>query len=297
MITLWSWNQACGTAFRAFFLRRLGWTTSLRTPPGEASTPSRSWIARCQDSACVALRTELPHGPQGDVLDADRARADQLQGVDVDSRQGGRRVVGAVGRGRRAHGGDAGLHQLGGAALGLVLDRGGAGPELEGPLGARMRSTRAHSAGPSPRGRGTWRPRLRRVRWRTLEPQRTRRWVKWGSGGRTGSDGSRPWGGSQEIFLLGHCIWGFRRPAIENQRLAAQNTPNSAKIAPRLANLGQAWPNSCSRTIPLPSSMKIRRSPSTRRCVSPLPVGQRTVTASACVRSPRPKCRRKSFTE
>ncbi len=27
------------------------------------------------------------------------------------------------------------LHQLGGAALGLVLDRGGAGPELEGPLG------------------------------------------------------------------------------------------------------------------------------------------------------------------
>ncbi len=70
-------------------------------------------------------RTELPHGPQGDVLDADRARADQLQGVDVDPRQGG----------RRAHGGDAGLHQLGSAALGLVLDRGGAGPELEGALG------------------------------------------------------------------------------------------------------------------------------------------------------------------
>ncbi len=56
MITLRSWNQACGAAFRAFFLCRLGWTTSLRTPPGEASTPSRSWIARCQDSACVALR-------------------------------------------------------------------------------------------------------------------------------------------------------------------------------------------------------------------------------------------------
>ena len=70
-------------------------------------------------------RTELPHGPQGDVLDADRARADQLQGVDVDPQQGG----------RRAHGGDAGQHQLGGAALGLVLDRGGAGPELEGALG------------------------------------------------------------------------------------------------------------------------------------------------------------------
>ncbi len=70
-------------------------------------------------------RTELPHGPQGDALDADRARADQLQGVDFDSRQGG----------RRAHGGDAGLHQLGGAALGLVLDRGAAGSELEGPLG------------------------------------------------------------------------------------------------------------------------------------------------------------------
>ncbi len=48
-------------------------------------------------------RTELPHGPQGDVLDADRARADQLQGVDVDPRQG--------------------------AALGLVLDRGGAGSD------------------------------------------------------------------------------------------------------------------------------------------------------------------------
>ncbi len=56
MSTLRLWNQACGTAFRACFLRRLGWTTSLRTPPGEASTPSRSWIARCQDSARVALR-------------------------------------------------------------------------------------------------------------------------------------------------------------------------------------------------------------------------------------------------
>ncbi len=56
MSTLRSRNQACGTALRAFSLRRLGWTTSLRTPPGEASTPSRSWIARCQDSACVALR-------------------------------------------------------------------------------------------------------------------------------------------------------------------------------------------------------------------------------------------------
>ena len=56
MITLRSRNQACGTAFRAFSLRRLGWTTSLRAPPGEASTPSRSWIARCQDSARVALR-------------------------------------------------------------------------------------------------------------------------------------------------------------------------------------------------------------------------------------------------
>ncbi len=56
MSTLRSRNQACGTALRACSLRRLGWTTSLRTPPGEASTPSRSWIARCQDSACVALR-------------------------------------------------------------------------------------------------------------------------------------------------------------------------------------------------------------------------------------------------
>ncbi len=55
MSTLRPRNQACGTALRACSLRRLGWTTSLRTPPGEASTPSRSWIARCQDSACVAL--------------------------------------------------------------------------------------------------------------------------------------------------------------------------------------------------------------------------------------------------
>ncbi len=69
------------------------------------------------------------------MLDADRARADQLQAAADDPRQIGRRVVGAVGWGRRAHGGDAGLHQLGGAALGLVLDRGAAGPELEGPLG------------------------------------------------------------------------------------------------------------------------------------------------------------------
>ncbi len=48
-------------------------------------------------------RTELPHGPQGDVLDADRARADQLQGVDVDPRPGppgprGRRRPAPAGR-------------------------------------------------------------------------------------------------------------------------------------------------------------------------------------------------------
>ena len=169
-------------------------------------------------------RTELPHGPQGDVLDADRARADPLQGVDVDPRQGGRRVVG---RGRRAHGGDAGLHQLGGAALGLVLDRGAAGPALEGALGgggARMRSTRAHSAGPSPRGRATGRPRLRRVRWRTLEPQRTertRRWVKWGfwplARGRVGVRRTNRLRWEQALGresgnckLLWHCIGGFR---------------------------------------------------------------------------------------
>ena len=191
-------------------------------------------------------RTELPHGPQGDVLDADRARADQLQAADDDPRQGG----------RRAHGGDAGLHQLGGAALGLVLDRGAAGPRIEGALGgggARMRSTRAHSAGQSPRGRATWRPRLRRVRWRTLEPQRTertRRWVKWGSWplarGRVGVRRTNRLRWEQALGresgnckLLWHCIGGFTRLAMENQRLAAQNTPNSARIAPRLANLGQ----------------------------------------------------------
>ena len=66
------------------------------------------------------------------VAVAHQAVAGAVQGVpahglavDVDPRQGG----------RRAHGGDAGLHQLGGAALGLVLDRGGAGPALEGALG------------------------------------------------------------------------------------------------------------------------------------------------------------------
>ncbi len=148
-------------------------------------------------------RTELPHGPQGDALDADRARADQLQGVDFDSRQGG----------RRAHGGDAGQ---------------------------------------PPRGRATWRPRLRRVRGRTLEPQRTertRRWVKWGSWplarGRVRVRRTnrlrweQPLGReSGNCKLLWHCIWGFTRLAIANQRLAAQNTPNSARIAPRLANLG-----------------------------------------------------------
>ena len=42
---------------------------------------------------------------------------------------------------------------------------------------------------------------------------------------------------SRTCKLLRHYIGGFRRLAMENQRLAAQNTPNSAKIAPRLANL------------------------------------------------------------
>ena len=122
-------------------------------------------------------------------------------------------------------------------------------PNSRDRWGARMRSTRAHSAGPSPHGRATWRPRLRRVRWRTLEPQRTRRWVKWGSWplarGRVGVRRTNRLRWEQALGresgnckLLGHCIWGFRRLAIENQRLATQNTPNSARIAPRLANLG-----------------------------------------------------------
>ncbi len=57
MSTLRSRNQACGTAFRAFFLRRLGWTTSLRTPPDEASTPSRSWIGRSHSALPRERRT------------------------------------------------------------------------------------------------------------------------------------------------------------------------------------------------------------------------------------------------
>ena len=81
------------------------------------SQPSSSPRALRWRSQCHAARSE-----DGGAL---RTGQDQLQGVDVDPRQGGRRV----------HRGDAGLHQLGGAALGLVLDRGAAGPELEGPLG------------------------------------------------------------------------------------------------------------------------------------------------------------------
>ncbi len=126
-------------------------------------------------------------------------------------------------------------------------------PSSRDRWGARMRSTRAHSAGQPPRGRATWRPRLSRVRWRTLEPQRTertRRWVKWGSWplarGRVGVRRTNRLRWEQALGresgnckLLWHCIGGFRRLAIANQRLAAQNTPNSARIAPRLANLGQ----------------------------------------------------------
>ncbi len=232
--------------------RALRWRSQCHAARSEAGARGHAAYEAAEDGDALRTgqaqlleqgrRTELPHGPQGDVLDADRARADQLQGVDVDPRQVG----------RRAHGGDAGLHQLGGAALGLVLDRGAAGPELAGPLGARMRSTRAHSAGPSPRGRAKWRPRLRRVRWRTLEPQRTertRRWVNWGSWplarARVGVRRTNMLRWEQALGresrnckLLWHCIGSFRRLAMENQRLAAQSTPNSAKIAPRLANLG-----------------------------------------------------------
>ena len=138
------WRSQChaarSEAGAAMRLTRLPRTAALRTGQAQLLEQGR--------------RTELPHGPQGDALDADRARADQLQGVDVDSQQIGRRVVGAVGRGRRAHGGDAGLHQLGGAALGLVLDRGAAGPELEGPLGGEDALDAGSQRRPAPARQG-----------------------------------------------------------------------------------------------------------------------------------------------
>ena len=87
MSTLRPRNQACGTALRACSLRRLGWTTSLRTPPGEASTSSRSWIARCQDSARVALACGLV------VVDRTRSQC-ALEGAE-DSLQVGPRHAGA----------------------------------------------------------------------------------------------------------------------------------------------------------------------------------------------------------
>ena len=56
MSTLQPRNQACGTAFRACFLRRLGWTTSLRTPPGEASSPAARRSPAARTRPRVALR-------------------------------------------------------------------------------------------------------------------------------------------------------------------------------------------------------------------------------------------------
>ena len=107
-------------------------------------------------------RTELPHGPQGDVLDADRARADPLQGVDVDSRQSGRRVVGAAG----PTGETPACTSWAALRWASSSTAGEQAPNSRERWRARMRSTRAHSAGQSSRGRATGRPRC---------------WVKWGS--------------------------------------------------------------------------------------------------------------------
>ncbi len=111
------------------------------------------------------------------------------------------------------------------AALGLVLDRGGADSALEGPLGGEDALDAGAQRRPVPVRQGdVAAPRLRRVRWRTLEPQRTertRRWVKWGSWplarGRVGVRRTNRLRWEQALGrkssnfkLLWHCIWGFR---------------------------------------------------------------------------------------
>ena len=80
-------------------------------------------------------QTELPHGPQGDVLDADRARADQLQAADVDPRQGD--VAAEVAQGALAHPGAAADEAVGEVGL-LALGAGASGglADEQAPMGA-----------------------------------------------------------------------------------------------------------------------------------------------------------------
>ncbi len=145
-------------------------------------------------------RTELPHGPQGDVLDADRARADQLQGVDVDPRQlrcaGPRpRPRGSRPRARGSAGGGRGCARRGRTAPArprAAGRRGGRG--CAGCAGAPWsRSGRSGRGAGRSGAPGPWRG------------------GGWGSGGRTGSDGSRPWGGSQGIASCYGTTFGVSR--------------------------------------------------------------------------------------
>ena len=113
-----------------------------------------------------SLQAELLHGPQPDILDADRARADQLQGTHIHRLQ-----VGALDCGGRCA-----IEELRGDALGIpappLADR-TAAPVRPGARAAA--GFRAHSTGQCRRSSGKSLPRLSRVCWRTLSPLRSLR--------------------------------------------------------------------------------------------------------------------------
>ncbi len=159
-------------------------------------------------------------------------------------------VAGAV-RGVPAHGLAVAAEQLAqGAALGLVLDRGGAGPELEGALGGGEDALDAGAQRrPAPARQGDVAAEVEQGA--LAHPGAAADEALGevgllalgaGAGGGPADEqapmGAGPGTGVKELQVAVALHLGFRRLAIENQRLAVKNTPNSAKIAPRLANLG-----------------------------------------------------------
>ena len=207
MSTLRSRNQACGTALRACSLRRLGLDDQLADPARRGvhvqplGVPADAVGAQAVDPG-MGRPAALQRLPVRRALEARAGPVVQGDGGLQVEQVGGALEKTRLDRVAVAQQAVAGALQ-GVPAHGLAvaaeqLAQGAALGLVLDRWGARMHSTRTN-----------------RLRWEQALGRE-----------------------SGNCKLLGHCIWGFRRLAIENQRLAAQNTPNSAKIAPRLANLG-----------------------------------------------------------
>ncbi len=137
-------------------------------------------------------------------------------------------------------------------SAGAAGSTGGGGGRRPAPAGRRCAGPRPRPPDSRPRARGAAGERGSARRGRTLEPQQTeltRRWVKWGSWplarGRVGGWRTNRLRWEQALGresgnckLPWHCIVGFREIGHCKPTTCGAKTPNSAKNATRLVNLG-----------------------------------------------------------